>query len=196
MSDHVCPWWLGYLLANPVRKLLQSPEKILRPHLSAGLRALDLGAGMGFFSLPMARLVGADGKVVCVDLQEKMIAGLNRRAARAALASRIEARVCAADSLKLGDLAGSLDFALAFAMAHEVPDKERLFAEIQAVLKPGGRLLLCEPVGHVTTDAFAATVALARQAGFEAVTHPRVAFSHCALLEKASPQNGRSATAR
>jgi SAM-dependent methyltransferase len=196
MSDHVCPWWLGYLLANPVRKLLQSPEKILRPYLSAGRRALDLGAGMGFFSLPMARLVGAGGRVVCVDLQEKMIAGLNRRAARAALAPRIEVRVCAADSLRLGDLAASLDFALAFAMVHEVPDKDRLFAEIHAVLKPGGRLLLCEPVGHVTVDAFAATVALARQAGFEVVAHPRVAFSHGALLEKASLQNGRSATVR
>ncbi len=185
MSDHVCPWWLGYLLANPGRKLLQSPEKILRPHLAAGMWALDLGAGMGFFSLPLARLVGAAGKVVCVDLQAKMIAGLNRRAARAGLAPRIEARVCAADSLQLGDLASRLDFALAFAMVHEVPDPERLFAEIQAVLKPGGRLLVCEPVGHVTPDAFAATVALARRAGFEVVARPRVALSHGVLLEKA-----------
>jgi ubiquinone/menaquinone biosynthesis C-methylase UbiE len=196
MSDHLCPWWLGYLLANPVRKLLQSPEKILRPHLAAGMRALDLGAGMGFFSLPMARLVGAGGKVVCVDLQAKMIASLNRRAARAGLAPPIETRVCAADSLRLGDLAASLDFALAFAMVHEVPDKDRLFAEIHAVLKPGGRLLLCEPVGHVTADAFAATLTLARRAGFEVVAHPRVALSHGALLEAASPPNDRSAPAR
>jgi ubiquinone/menaquinone biosynthesis C-methylase UbiE len=167
-----------------VRKLLQQPDQILRPHLAAGMRALDVGAGMGFFSLPLARLVGIDGKVICVDLQEKMIAGLRRRAARAGLATRIEARVCTATSLRIDDLAGTLDFALAFAMVHEVPDKRRLLAEIKSGLKPGGRLLLCEPIGHVTLEAFAATLALARDAGCEIVAHPRIAFSHSALLER------------
>ncbi len=184
MSDHVCPWWAGSLLASPIRKLLQDPDKILRPHVTAGMRALDLGPGMGFFSLPLARLVGDSGRVVCVDLQEQMIAGLSRRAARAGLAPRIETRLCTADSLRIDDLAGSLDFALAFAMVHEVRDAGRLLTEIMAALKPGGRLLVCEPVGHVTKVAFAATLALARQAGFNLVAAPRVVLSHSALLER------------
>jgi ubiquinone/menaquinone biosynthesis C-methylase UbiE len=185
MSEHVCPWWVGYLLANPVRRLLQSPERILGPHVQGGMKALDIGAGMGFFSLPMAKLVGEAGRVVCVDLQERMIAGLNRRAAKAGLADRIDARVCSTQSLKIDDLAGTLDFALAFAMVHEVPDKERLFAEINAALRPGGHLLLCEPVGHVTQDHFAATVALARRAEFDVAGTPRAPFSHCVLLARA-----------
>lgn len=185
MKGHVCPWWVGYVLANPVRRLLQDPERILRPYVDRGTKALDIGAGMGFFSLPMARLAGDAGRVVCVDRQEKMIAGLNRRAAKAGLAGRIDARVCSPHSLKIDDLAGTLDFALAFATVHEVPDKDRLFAEIKAALRPGGRLLLCEPVGHVTRDQFAVTVALADQAGFDVSAGPRVLFSHCALLTKA-----------
>lgn len=182
MHAHVCPWWAGNLLASPGRRLLQNPEKILRPHVSAGMRALDLGPGMGFFSLPMARLVGEPGRVFCVDLQEPMIAGLKRRAARAGLAARIEGRVCSATSLRIDDLAGTLDFALAFAMVHEVPDPDRLFAEIRAALKPGGRLLVCEPVGHVTNDAFAATVACARVAQLADIDRPRLAFFRCVLL--------------
>jgi ubiquinone/menaquinone biosynthesis C-methylase UbiE len=184
MSDHTCPWWAGSLLANPIRKLLQDPDKILRPHVTPGMRVLDLGPGMGFFSLPLARLVGEHGRVICVDLQERMIAGLTRRALRAGLAARIEARLCTAHSLRIDDFAGTLDFALAFAMVHEVSDRDRLFSEIRAALKPGGRLLVCEPIGHVTKDAFAATLALAREAGLIPVASPKVAFSHSALLER------------
>ncbi|HUL54997.1 MAG TPA: class I SAM-dependent methyltransferase [Opitutaceae bacterium] len=185
MSDHVCPWWAGYLLANPVRALLQNPQRILKPYLQNGMQALDVGAAMGFFSLPMAKLVGATGRVVCVDLQERMIRGLQQRAARAGLADRIDARVCSRQSLKLDDLAGTLDFALAFAMVHEVPDQARLLAEIRAALRPGGTLLVCEPVGHVPADPFAATVALARHAGFDVTGHPRAPFSRCVLLTAA-----------
>ena len=185
MSEHVCPWWLGYLLANPVRRLLQNPGAILGPHVQKGMKTLDIGAGMGFFSLPMAELAGGTGRVVCVDMQERMIAGLLRRATRAGLAERIDARVCSNHSLKIDDLAGKLDFALAFAMVHEVVDQERLLAEVKVARRPGGRLLLCEPVGHVTRDDFAATVALARRAGFDVAGQPRAPFSRCVLLQTA-----------
>lgn len=88
MNDRVCPWWLGYLLAAPMRKLAQDPQKILKPYMKTGDTVLDVGSAMGFFSLPMARLVGERGHVVCVDLQEKMIDGLRRRASRAGLIHR------------------------------------------------------------------------------------------------------------
>ena len=81
----VCPWWLGPLLANPLRRLVQDPAAILAPHVREGMTVLEPGCGMGFFSLPLARLVGPGGRVVCVDLQRKMIEGLRRRAKRAGL---------------------------------------------------------------------------------------------------------------
>ncbi len=64
----VCPWYLGYLLASPLRRLLENPERMLRPYVRPGMTVLEPGSGMGFFSLPLARLVGAEGRVVCVDL--------------------------------------------------------------------------------------------------------------------------------
>ena len=78
VSHGVCPWWLGYLLASPLRRLLQDPVEIVKPYVEEGMTVLDVGCGMGFFSLPLANLVGEKGRVVCIDLQEKMIKGLLR----------------------------------------------------------------------------------------------------------------------
>ncbi|HXX53962.1 MAG TPA: class I SAM-dependent methyltransferase [Thermodesulfovibrionales bacterium] len=142
MSHRVCPWWLGYLLASPLRRLLQNPEEIVGPYIRSGMSILDVGCGMGFFSLPLANLVGETGKVVCVDLQERMIGGLVRRARKAGLAGRIDARICDGNSLRVDDLAGRIDFAILFALVHEVPDKRKLFSEVCAAMKQGGQLLL------------------------------------------------------
>lgn len=68
MAPSVCPWWVGYLLTSPIRKWFQDPQQILRPFVTEGMIALDIGPGMGFFTLPMARLVGRRGKVIAVDL--------------------------------------------------------------------------------------------------------------------------------
>jgi SAM-dependent methyltransferase len=89
MAMRVCPWWMGYLLANPVRRLWHKPEVILAPWIKAEMVVLDMGCGMGFFSVPMARMVGPGGRVISVDLQPKMLAGLMRRAERAKVAKRI-----------------------------------------------------------------------------------------------------------
>ena len=73
MGNRVCPWWLGYMLASPLRRLLYDPQEILRPYIREGMNVLDLGCGMGFFSLPAARMVGKTGKVVRVDLQGRFL---------------------------------------------------------------------------------------------------------------------------
>jgi len=54
---------------------------------------------MGFFSLPLARMVGPNGKVLCVDLQEKMLRSLHKRALKAGVADRIISRLSARSSL-------------------------------------------------------------------------------------------------
>jgi hypothetical protein len=43
MSHGVCPWWLGYLLASPVRRLLQDPTRIVAPHVREGMTVLEPG---------------------------------------------------------------------------------------------------------------------------------------------------------
>ena len=181
---HQCPWWLGWLLLSPLRKLRQDPHDILSPFVAAGMTALEPGPGMGFFTLELARLVGPAGRVVAVDTQPRMLASLRRRAARRGLDGRIETRLAGDGGLGVGDLAGRVDFALAFAMVHEVPDPVRFFAEVAAALKPGARVLLAGPRGHVTTSAFEATLALAVACGLEVVGRPTIAASRTAVLAK------------
>jgi ubiquinone/menaquinone biosynthesis C-methylase UbiE len=182
MGHRVCPWWIGFLLANPLRKLVHDPARILAPHVREGMTVLEPGPGMGFFTLELARLVGARGRVVAVDLQPEMLAGLRRRAARAGLSDRIETRTATEESLGIDDLAGKMDLVLAFAMVHELPDAERFFREARRALAPGGKVLLAEPSGHVSAPDFEATLAAAERAGFVRTAGPPVWRSRTAVL--------------
>jgi SAM-dependent methyltransferase len=146
------------------------------------MTVLEPGPGMGFFTLELARRVGEGGRVVAVDLQPRMLAGLRRRAERAGLAGRIEARLATASALGVDDLAGKVDLVLAFAMVHELPDAGRFFAEVRRALAPGGKVLLAEPAGHVDAAAFEETLASARRAGFRDEPGPAVRRSLTAVL--------------
>ncbi len=184
MAERVCPVWVGYLLSSPLRKLIQNPEKILSPHVKPGMTVVDVGCAMGFFSIPMAGMVGPSGRVVCVDIQEKMLQSLKKRAVKAGVDAAMEYRLCVNGALGLEDLDQGVDFILAFAVVHEVPDPAKLFAETFRALKPGGRFLLCEPAGHVSQQLFRDTVEQARACGYQVVDSPRISKSHAVLLEK------------
>jgi hypothetical protein len=47
MPHSVCPWWLGYLLASPLRRLQYEPANILAPYVREGMTVLEYGPGMG-----------------------------------------------------------------------------------------------------------------------------------------------------
>ncbi|HVN18387.1 MAG TPA: methyltransferase domain-containing protein [Dongiaceae bacterium] len=185
MANRVCPWWIGYLLVSPVRRCLgQDPIKILSPYIREGMTVLEPGPGMGFFTIPAARMVGGSGKVIAVDMQPKMIAGLKKRAVKAGVASRIDARVTSADTMGTNDLAAKVDFTLAFAMVHEFPDPGHFFAEVARASKPGAHVLLAEPRGHVKDQKFTAELDAAAAAGFSVVERPAIPRSVSALLVK------------
>lgn len=184
MPHCVCPRWIGYFLVNPLRRLFQKPEQILAGLVTPGMTVLEVGPGMGFFTLPLARMVGPEGTVVAVDVQEAMLRGLQRRAEGARLSERIVARVCRPASLEVADFAGMIDFALVFAVVHEVPEAAPFFGEVAEALKPGAQCLLGEPAGHVSAEAFAATLEAAQRAGLSVVARPRIRGSRTALLEK------------
>jgi ubiquinone/menaquinone biosynthesis C-methylase UbiE len=173
---------MGYLLLCPFRGIGQNPDRILAPYLSDGMTVLEVGPGMGFFTLPMARMVGPAGKIVCVDLQEEMLAAVHRRAAKAGVAGRIEARACHPTTLGIGDLAGKVDFVLLFAVVHEVRDTPRLFHEIVQVMKPGARCLVAEPKFHVSVRDFEQTIASAAAQGLRLVDRPVIWGSRSAVL--------------
>lgn len=180
MGKHVCPWWLGYLLVNPLRRWLQDPQKILSPYINEGITVLDVGPGMGFFTIPAARMVGDSGKVIAVDIQEKMLMGLAKRAEKAGLGGRIVTRLCRPNSLGVSE---PIDLCLAFNVVHEVPDAGALFSQIKEVLKPTGRLLLAEPGRwHVSEEQFKTTLFLASRVGLKVIDEPKIRNSRAALL--------------
>jgi len=184
MAEHVCPVWIGYLLASPLRKLLQNPRRMLSPYVNDGMKVLDVGSAMGFFSLPLAEMVGVQGKVICVDLQEKMLGALRKRAEKAGLINRIETHQCTGQSLGLNGLKENIDFAIAFAVVHEVPDPANLFFEIFRTLKPSARFLFSEPKTHVSLPDFNKSVSIAEKNGFKVIERPHIARSHSVILEK------------
>lgn len=186
-DDRVCPWWLAYTFDNPFRHLFQNPAKIVGPYLGPGQAALDLGCGMGFFSRGMARLVGPEGRVIALDLQQEMLDTNLRRAKRVGLADRIEPRLCRADDL---GPAQPVDFALAMWMVHETPDQAAFLAQAAAWLKPEGRFLIAEPKMHVTRADLDRTVQLFPQAGLKELGRPKVGLSRTVLCGRAEPGVG------
>jgi len=185
MSGHrVCPWWLGYLLACPIRRFAQDPEKILSPYVREGMTVLEPGPGMGFFTLDLARLVGESGQVIAVDIQSRMLESLKRRAEKRGLLHRMNTRLAGADTMALDDLAGAVDFVLAFAVVHEMPSADSFFRQVMAAMKPSANLLFVEPAGHVKARDFEENLAIAAQAGLRVVDRPAIRRSHAALLQR------------
>jgi len=174
---------MGYLLASPVRRLWQDPASIVAPYVREGMTVLEPGPGMGFFTLELARRVGASGRVVVVDVQPEMLDRLKRRLAKAGLLARVDVRAAPAHSMGIADLAETTDLVFAFAVVHEFPSSRTFFLEAAESLKPGGRMLLAEPAGHVTAAQFESELADAARANLHPVDRPVIRRSRAALLQ-------------
>jgi ubiquinone/menaquinone biosynthesis C-methylase UbiE len=177
----VCPVERAGGFDNRIRRWLQNPYKILKPYIEEGMTVLDMGCGPGFFSIEMAQMVGERGRVIACDLQEGMLAKLRAKIEGTELADRIRVHKCEEDKIGVSE---EIDFVLLFYMAHEVENKEALFDEIGAMLKPNGQVLIVEPPLHVSKAAFEETIRKARDAGFALVGMPKVLLSKTAVLNK------------
>ena len=186
MACKVCPWWLGYLLISPLRKLLQNPEKIIAPLVHEGMTVVEIGPGMGFFTLEIAKKVADSGRVIAIDIQPKMLEQLEQRAEKAGVRQRIEPRLASSDSLGMTDLAEVVDLVFAYAVVHELPDDRAFFREAFGVLKRNAVLFLAEPGRHVSEECFNAELQKARVEGFEIVETGHGRQGHTALLRKGS----------
>ncbi len=180
-NHRLCPRWMCFTFDNRLRRLVQNPDKMIRPFVNEGDTVLDCGPGIGYFTIPMARRVGDSGKVIAADIQESMLSGIEKRAIRAGVQNRIVFYLSRRDLIYSGE---PVDFILAFWMAHEVPDVRRFFTQLADALQGGGRFLLAEPKIHVSKSHFESMVDTACRAGFSLLERPSVSLSHAALFGK------------
>jgi hypothetical protein len=73
-----------------------------------------------------------------------------------------------------------------FAMVHEVPNQALFWGDVAGTTKPGGKVLLAEPMGPVNKAAVAVTLDQARRAGLVAEAGPRIVRTHTAFLTKSA----------
>jgi ubiquinone/menaquinone biosynthesis C-methylase UbiE len=184
-KTEVCPWWLAYTFDNPLRRFLHDPDELLSPFVSERMTVADIGCGMGYFTMAMAKRVGPSGAVIAVDLQQKMLDIMGKRAAKAGVAAPIHPVLASEHDIRMRN---KVDFVLLFWMVHEVKDAGHFFGQISDVLKEGGKALYVEPRIHVSGSRFREIVEAAWKRGFQINHAPSVRLSRSVLLVK----SGRS----
>jgi ubiquinone/menaquinone biosynthesis C-methylase UbiE len=129
-------------LVRETREQEEQPERMLDAlKIPKGAAVADVGAGVGYTSLRLARRVGPKGLVYATDLQPEMIAML-RENARDAGVKNVRALLCTPTDTRLPD--GKIDLIIMVDVYHECPDPEATLKGMRKALKPGGRLVLVE----------------------------------------------------
>jgi ubiquinone/menaquinone biosynthesis C-methylase UbiE len=120
---------------------LKMPEIIQALGLTEGARVADIGAGEGYYEIPMARTVGPGGRVYAEDINAGALKRLRERVASGRLGNVNVIEGAPADPKLPG---GSLDGVLMVIMYHEVEDHQAMLEHVKAALKPGGRLVIVD----------------------------------------------------
>jgi ubiquinone/menaquinone biosynthesis C-methylase UbiE len=174
-STRACPYHLRWMLDNLPRRRVVHPLRstVDSFHIDRGRTVLELGPGPGYFTAEVARRLGPEGRLVCVDIQPKMIAALRRRLRREAVTNALPL-VGNALALPLADR--SLDGAFLVTVLGEVPDRLKALAELRRVLKPGGILSITESLPDPDYQFPDVVRDLCRASGFRLLEHHRRLF--------------------
>jgi len=178
-SVHVCPHQIGFMLDNWLRRLIQNPRKIVGEYISNGATVIDMGCGPGFFTIDMSKMVGENGRVIAIDIQEHMLLKVKKKAEKHGVSDRMEFHQCESDTIGLNKKA---DFILAYYMIHETPSPKRFFTELKAMLKDNGKLLVVEPKLHVGKKQFEAMLMKAEEVGLKFIDSPKGKGGRSALF--------------
>lgn len=179
MQNRVCPSFLSGAFNNKLRLLLHNPHSILGDYVKPGDIVADIGCGPGFFSLPLAEMVGEEGSVIALDVQKEMLDKLHLAAQNRNLQSRIRLHQCNENSLGIYE---KVDFALAFWMVHEVPNTKEFLDQVVTILKPEGLFLMVEPKVHTSYSTFQEEINLACSSGLKPYKKVSVNISRAILF--------------
>jgi len=115
-----------------------------------GASVADVGAGDGFFTRRLSGAVGAEGRVFAIDVGADALRRLRKRVADEAL-SNVQVIEGTVDDPKLAP--GSIDAALIVNAYHEMTEHQAMLSKLKAALKPGGRLVIVEPISRSRRDS-------------------------------------------
>ncbi len=135
---------ISFTMMSLVHETLYGMFRNPRPALIAagvkpGQRVLEVGCGPGFFTLGAARIVGADGRVVALDLNPYAVRHVQAKAAREQV-QNVELMVADAAHTQLADQ--SFDLVLLFGFARPVGTMAKIWQELHRLLLPGGILAI------------------------------------------------------
>jgi SAM-dependent methyltransferase len=119
----------------------RSSQMLAQLNVKPRMTVCDMGCGNGFHSIKLARLVGAAGSVLGVDVQPEMLRLLDLRAKQAGV-ENIKLILGTVDNPGLPD--GKVDLILCVDVYHEFSDPESMLREMREALVPKGQLVLVE----------------------------------------------------
>lgn len=130
----------AHRLNEEERKKILPPEEILKScGLSYGMTAVDVGCGVGYFTIPAAKIVGENGKIYAIDVQEEMINKLKQKKLPSnvfPILTENDYRFPVADKIS--------DFTFLAFVVHENEDVEKFLKEIKRITKDNGRVVILE----------------------------------------------------
>jgi ubiquinone/menaquinone biosynthesis C-methylase UbiE len=185
-------WWRKNPSACPYgqRFWVEAPHPIItRDRLRSvlgpepGERILEIGPGVGYYTLDMAEWVDPEGRVEIFDLQQEFLDHTVGRAAERGLANVIPTQ---GDATALPYEDASMDAVVLTAVLGEIPDPVAALRQIHRVLKPTGRLVVGELFGdpHFTTQS--SLKRQAAEAGLTWTEHSGNWFAYFARLSLGS----------
>jgi ubiquinone/menaquinone biosynthesis C-methylase UbiE len=138
VMGHAAASWLE----RPEREEEENPKKLIEMlKLRKGEVVADIGAGSGYYTFRMAKLVGPEGKIVAVDIQKEMLDIIRDRMKKEKLAN-VEPVMGEEADPKLKD--ASVDTILLVDVYHEFAFPYEMTEKMVKALKPGGRIVFVE----------------------------------------------------
>ncbi|MBI2122348.1 MAG: methyltransferase domain-containing protein [Candidatus Sungbacteria bacterium] len=169
-----------------------SPEQVVRQFgLEKGDHVADFGSGHGYLTIPMARIVGGDGKIFALDIQKNSLDIIRSKARLEHLLNIETVRADLEEPRGSHIKAGYINFAVISNILFQVENKIALFEEAYRILHRGGKLAVIEWEGSLQSSlgpplelriAKDEASRLASEAGFKLISEFDGGTHHYGLL--------------